>query len=292
MRTSSESDSGFTADRAIGSERSSVAPVVVEQPARVTPFGRDAVTRRARSEAELEANALTATAADNRDRSAGTFASSPTYRPVSSFSAKVPADLHGLVAVTVSSLDASPGHTDPASSLAAINHFKDCARLASLADGANGALNLRAPSLNSVGDPYGLVMLPAPESGVAHSCSSVRFFSDTVLGRSAVTRQGAALAASPQGLTATAADNQNRSAGSFAFSPTYSPVSSVSARLPAHLRAAVSVTVSSLDASRRTTDPVSSLPPRATHSHLPTYLPVRWARRSGEEAITSAGAPA
>ena len=42
--------------------------------------------------------------------------------------------------------------------------FKDCVRLASLADDANGALSLRVPGYGA-GGPCGLVLLPAPESG-------------------------------------------------------------------------------------------------------------------------------
>ena len=43
--------------------------------------------------------------------------------------------------------------------------FKDCVRLGSLADGANGALNLRAPSLNSVGGSCGRLGNPTGAAG-------------------------------------------------------------------------------------------------------------------------------
>ena len=147
VRTSSGSDSGFTADRAIGSARSSVASSE-NFLLSVVSLGRGGVTRQGAalaaspSEAERATNrsetprsdcrnlilqersggeaqlclillrrersrsideGLTATAADNRSRSAGRLASSPTYRPANSLSAKLPADLLASIAVGVSS---------------------------------------------------------------------------------------------------------------------------------------------------------------------------------------------
>jgi hypothetical protein len=52
-------------------------------------------------------------------------------------------------------------------------NFKGCARLASLADGANGALTLRVPGY-SAGGPHILVMLPALESGAARDCIQLK----------------------------------------------------------------------------------------------------------------------
>ncbi len=115
---------------------------------------------------------MTASPADNPNRSAGSFASSPTYRPVTSLSAKLPADLHASVAVTASSPDIVPGTTAHTPSVAATNHFQDCARPASLADGANGALNLRAPDQDSAGGPLGLGGTPCrPRAWAARDCS-------------------------------------------------------------------------------------------------------------------------
>ena len=254
-------------------------------------------------------------------------------------------DLHAAIAQAPSSRDATWGTTDPAAPLAVTTNFKSCARLPSLADAANGALKLRAPSLNSGGGPrgrlenprvrlaisgpsgartqgaalggakfkpedtaqrslsaaasgarglsrrpLGLVMLPAPESGVAHSCSSSFVRSC----RGAVTRQGAALAATPSasvasGLTATASDNRDRSAGRLASSPTYRPASSLPARRPADLHAALAVTVSSHDAMPGITEPVPSLPSRDTLSHLSTY-PGSSVGGSGGQCISSLAA--
>jgi hypothetical protein len=184
--------------------------------------------------------------------------------------------------------------------------FKDCARLASLADGANGALNLRAPSLDSVSGPFGLVLLPAPESGAAHVC----FSSSAPSGRGAVIRRArseAELTASPSeqasrsdssaqrasgkafmanALTATAADNLLRSAGSFVSSPTYRPVPSFSTRLPADLHASIAVDPSSHRATPGTAAPASSASPKATHPNLRTY-PGSPARGSGGESGSS-----
>ena len=204
MRTSSGLDSGFTADRAIGSGWCSVASSA-KQPLSVDSDGRDAGcsdldrfgqrpasnvrppvrggggSEGARlpvmvsvTERELSTRTeFVGTAADNLPRSAGRLACSPTYRPASSLPTRRPVALHASIVIDASSHHATPRTTDPAPSLAATNYFQDCVRLGSLADGANRALNLRAPSLNSVGGPFGLVMLPAPapESGVARSCS-------------------------------------------------------------------------------------------------------------------------
>ncbi len=61
---------------------------------------------------------LTATAADDSNRSAGRLASPPTFRPVSSFSSKCPADLFEWVAADTSSHDATRVSTDHAPSRA------------------------------------------------------------------------------------------------------------------------------------------------------------------------------
>lgn len=62
--------------------------------------------------------------------------------------------------------------------------------------------------------------------------------------RGAVSRQSTALAASPRGLTATAANNSGRS-GRFDTSPTYRPVISLSVKGPADLHAPGAVRASS-----------------------------------------------
>ena len=90
-------------------------------------------------------------------------------------------------------------------------------------------------------------------------------------GGGAVTRQraalqGAALAATPSGfgasgLTATAADNQVRSAGRFTSSPTNRLAISLSAGRSADLRAAFFVNATSLATALGTTAPTSSLVP-------------------------------
>jgi hypothetical protein len=145
VRTSSESDSGFTADRAIGSARSSVSSLV-DRLGWVAPVGRGAgcsdlewfaqrpvskvrppvrggggsegarfpvmvsATERELS-TRTEFMSLTATAIDNFSRSAGSFASWPAYRPTTSPSAMFPADLHASIVVVASSHDATPGST-------------------------------------------------------------------------------------------------------------------------------------------------------------------------------------
>jgi hypothetical protein len=312
------------------------------------------LARRARSEAEPQANALTVNSANNRDRSAGLFTASPTYRPASSFPAKrgtassptrvrlasvgpsaartqdadlggakgkaedaaarslsaaargargrekaVLTDLHPSVAVASPIAIPASGTTDPAASLPCTagqtiqavpsslfsftaqhpqvmaTDFKNCARLACLADGADGALALRAPDKDA-GGPSSLVLLPAPESGATRVSSS-----GTALGRGAVTRRARSEAeAPPSALTATATDNPERSAGTFASSQTYRPASSLSTKFPADLHASVSVTVSSHDATRGTADPASSISPGPTHSPQPTEAG-RWAVGGG-----------
>ncbi len=304
--------------------------------------GRTAVTRRvAAGRGRAVASALTASPAHNFLRSAGSFASSPTYCPATTLSAKLPADLHAGVGVTAPSHDATPGTTTPTASLALtagqtiravpsslgffpVQHpqvmapnFQACARPGSLADGANGALNLRAPR-NGAGGPYSLAMLPAPESGAARvsssspalgrgaGCSDLERFEQRPVskvrppvrggGVSEGARFPVIVSATERELSTrtefmrTAANNLVRSAGSFASSPTYRPFSPLSAKLPVDLHASVSVTVSSLDASRGTTESASSLAPRATHSSLPIYL-ARWAGRSGGDGFAASGAP-
>jgi hypothetical protein len=137
-----------------------------------------------------------------------------------------------------------------------------CARRPSLADGATGALNLRAPSLNSAGGPIGLVLLPASESGTARSCSLLLVLPsrDLVTRRAAAGRGRGAFATSA--LTRIAADNQARSAGRFASSPTYRPAASLPARCPADLRAAFFVSATSRESASRTADSASSASPQ------------------------------
>jgi hypothetical protein len=205
-------------------------------------------------------SALTATKADNPDRSAGNFGSSPTFRPVSSLLAELRADLHADLAVIAPSHHAAPGTADPASSFAATNHFTDCARLASLADDANGALNLRAPSLDSVDGPFGLVLLPASDSGAARSCSPGPSSSGSVPCRGAVMQRARSEAeAAPSAWTATAVNNRDRSAGRAASPPVDHSVSRPSAARPADLHALVAAAASNCASALGIIDPVRSL---------------------------------
>ena len=105
----------------------------------------------------------------------------------------------------------------------------------------------------------------------------------------ALTRPGADLAASPQGLTATAAHNLYRSAGRSASLPTNRLPDSLPAQCPADLHASFAVDAASLTTSPGTTTTASYL---AAHSRLPTDAG-RWAGgESGGDTITLVGAPA
>ncbi len=105
--------------------------------------------------------------------------------------------------------------------------------------------------------------------------------------RAAVTRQGAALAASPQGLTASAADNSTRSAGRVAHLASADLHPTTGAPRPADL-GACALTASSLATAPGAIAPVASL---AAHTPPPTHGLVSWAVGSGGEATTPAGAP-
>jgi hypothetical protein len=113
-------------------------------------------------------------------------------------------------------------------SVAAAGPGQNCARLLSLADGANGAPPCRVPASSADG-PHGLGGLPILRAGAVRRCSHFAL-SPTTSSRAAVT---AATPSKASGLTAVPAQNLPRSAGA-------------GAAIPADLPAAVGASAASL----------------------------------------------
>ncbi len=140
-----------------------------------------------------------------------------------------------------------------------------------------------------IGEPCSATATPGTcrESGARRGAEATPKPRSTTAGivdssRGAVTRQGAVLAASPQGLTATAAHNLPRSAGRVAHLASTDPRTPAGAPRPADLPAnAVSAWTLA-----PTTGTIASLSSFATHFPLPNEAG-RWAGGSGGEGETS-----